>query len=117
MVSATFRDKPLAGGGFDHGPMKTAATWKTSRALALRGASSARLTPETVESTVVRWERGEMLPSMEPRLALSHIATIHGQDRAAFLLRLPDEGARTLEHARFIDDLKRVRDRAEALVA
>ncbi|WP_051504017.1 UdgX family uracil-DNA binding protein [Sphingomonas jaspsi] len=35
----------------------------------------------------------------------------------SYLLRLPDESARTLEHARFIDDLKRVRDRAEALVA
>lgn len=35
----------------------------------------------------------------------------------SYLLRLPDKAARTLEHARFIDDLKRVRDRAEALVA
>ena len=30
----------------------------------------------------------------------------------SFLLRLPDQQARTLERARFIDDLKRIRDRA-----
>ena len=33
----------------------------------------------------------------------------------SFLLRLPDEGARTLERQRFVDDLKAVRDRAAEL--
>jgi uracil-DNA glycosylase len=33
----------------------------------------------------------------------------------SFLLRLPDRDAAKAEHARFIDDLKRVKERAEAL--
>ena len=33
----------------------------------------------------------------------------------SFLLRLPDEDARRVERARFVDDLKRIRDRAAAL--
>lgn len=35
----------------------------------------------------------------------------------SFLLRLPDENARMLEHRRFVDDLKAIRDRAAALAA
>jgi uracil-DNA glycosylase family protein len=35
----------------------------------------------------------------------------------SFLLRLPDADARRTERARFVDDLKRIRDRAEALAA
>ena len=35
----------------------------------------------------------------------------------SFLLRLPDPEARRTERARFVDDLKRVRDRADALAA
>jgi probable DNA metabolism protein len=35
----------------------------------------------------------------------------------SFLLRLPDERARTLERARFVDDLKRIGERAAALTA
>jgi len=33
----------------------------------------------------------------------------------SFLLRLPDADARRIERARFVDDLKRIRDRAESL--
>ena len=33
----------------------------------------------------------------------------------SFLLRLPDEQARTIERTRFVDDLKRIRDRAAEL--
>ena len=35
----------------------------------------------------------------------------------SFLLRLPDEEARRTERARFVDDLKRIRDHADALAA
>jgi len=35
----------------------------------------------------------------------------------SFLLRLPDQQSRTLERRRFVDDLKLIRDRAEALAA
>ena len=35
----------------------------------------------------------------------------------SFLLRLPDADARQVERARFVDDLKRIRDRSEALAA
>ena len=35
----------------------------------------------------------------------------------SFLLRLPDEEARRTERARFVDDLKRIRDRAAELAA
>ena len=35
----------------------------------------------------------------------------------SYLLRLPDPDARRTERARFVDDLKRIRDRAEALAA
>ena len=35
----------------------------------------------------------------------------------SFLLRLPDEHARRIERARFVDDLKRIREHAEALAA
>ena len=35
----------------------------------------------------------------------------------SFLLRLPDEDTRRIERARFVDDLKRIRERAEALAA
>ena len=39
--------------------------------------------------------------------------TIH----PSFLLRLPDAEARRTERERFVDDLKRIRDRAERLAA
>jgi DNA polymerase len=35
----------------------------------------------------------------------------------SFLLRLPDADARRTERARFVDDLKRIRDHAEKLAA
>lgn len=35
----------------------------------------------------------------------------------SFLLRLPDEAARRAERIKFVDDLKRIRDRSEALAA
>ena len=35
----------------------------------------------------------------------------------SFLLRLPDAEARRIERAKFVDDLKRIRDRSEALAA
>jgi DNA polymerase len=54
--------------------------------------------------------RGSPIPLAEGRECW---VTVH----PSFLLRIPEEDRRREERARFVEDLKRVRDRAEQLAA
>ena len=109
-----------------------------------RGKRRIHQKPDTSEIDACRWwiaqERALMRPPLTVALGATAARSLTGKTltiakvrdtpltladggecwvtvHPSFLLRLPDPDARRVERARFVDDLKRIRDRAEALAA
>jgi probable DNA metabolism protein len=109
-----------------------------------RGKRRLHQTPEAGEIQACRWwidrERELIRPALTVALGATAARSLFGKVMAigknrgrphelpdgsegwitvhpSFLLRLPDEAARRDERRKFVDDLKRIRDRAEALAA
>ncbi|MCY7279315.1 MAG: UdgX family uracil-DNA binding protein [Sphingomonas bacterium] len=110
----------------------------------LRGKQRIHARPDVSEIDACRWwqeqERGLIRPALTVALGATAARSLTGKTitiskvrdspltladgsecwvtvHPSFLLRLPDPEARRTERARFIDDLKRIRDRAAALAA
>ena len=110
----------------------------------LRGKRRIHSKPDTSEIDACRWwinqERALIRPRLTVALGVTAARSLTGKTvtiskardapltladggecwvtvHPSFLLRLPDPDARRTERARFVDDLKRIRDRAEALAA
>ena len=108
----------------------------------LRGKKRIHARPDTSEIDACRWwqdqERGLIRPALTVALGVTAARSLTGKTltiakvrdapltladgsecwitvHPSFLLRLPDADTRRTERARFIDDLKRIRDRASTL--
>ena len=110
----------------------------------LRGKKRIHARPDVSEIDACRWwqeqERGLIRPALTVALGATAARSLTGKTvtiakvrdapltladgsecwvtvHPSYLLRLPDPDARRTERARFVDDLKRIRDRAAALAA
>ena len=110
----------------------------------LRGKKRIHARPDVSEIDACRWwqeqERGLIRPALTVALGATAARSLTGKTvtiskvrdaplmladgsecwvtvHPSFLLRLPDEAARRTERAKFVADLARIRDRAEALAA